>query len=184
MCVFGWRARLFLILLLSRVSFFGWRTRLFFNYYYCHEFCFPGGVRGYFLSSTSIASFVLFRVVCAVLFLSVTNIFEFLFFSGDGHGFLISITITNFVCPGGTRGYFLILLLLLVLFCFFGWRARLFFNYYKDHEFCFSCDVRGYFVIIIIITSFCFVVSVAVCGYFCLLLLLRVLLFFGWCERL
>ena len=47
-CFFGWRARLFLIILRSRVSVFGWCTRLFFNYYYCHEFCFPGGVRGYF----------------------------------------------------------------------------------------------------------------------------------------
>ena len=79
-------AVIFQLLLLSRVLFSGWRARL-------------------FLSSISIASFVLFRVACAVLFLNTTNIFEF-FFSGGVHGFLISSIITNVVCPGGVRGYF------------------------------------------------------------------------------
>ena len=59
---------LFQLLLLLRVLllFFGWRARSFLNYYQYHEFC-------------------VFRLACAVIFLNITSI-------------------TNFVFSGGVRG--------------------------------------------------------------------------------
>ena len=75
------------VLSLARLSRLVFRVvcTVIFNYYYYHEFCFPGGVRGYFLIATTITSYV-FRMVCAVNF--------------------FIITFTHFVViSGGVRGY-------------------------------------------------------------------------------
>ena len=73
---------------------FGWRAR---SYYYC-EFCgISGGVRG-FLITTTLTSFVVLRVVCAVIFnYYYYHEFCFVFFGWPARLFLIITTTASFV---------------------------------------------------------------------------------------
>ena len=122
--------------------FSGWRARLFFNYYYYHEFCFPGGVRGYFLIATTITSYVVFEW-CARLFFVLLRLRILLLFR------VVCVVMFNYYCD--CEFCFSRVACTVILdyyyyheFCVFGWRARLLLNYYYYRTFVFfrvACTV-------------------------------------------
>ena len=109
------------------------------------RFC-SGGVRGYFLITSTIASFVLFFHGCCARLFSIiiiiasvsrlrlactvflTTITRFCVFAGVVCTVIFLIDTTNTNCV-----------------CFSGVACAVIFNYYNDHEFCFSWVVCAVF---------------------------------------
>ena len=133
------------------------------------NFVFSSGVRGYFLITTSIASFVFPRVVCAVIFNYYYDC-EFCFCCGwRARLFLITTIIVSFVFGWRARLFLIIITIASFVFVrvvcttifsyhyvyeclFFGWRARLFLKYYYYCEFSFPGGVHVFLRITITVS--------------------------------